>query len=160
MSINMDTRTEEINGTIYCAYCGKVLRKNNYNNNLTGWACCDSAYHPTYLTCDCEKAKEELNLYQQLKDLYNLTLSENLIDIKVKLYKNKLLGIKEPIDITAYSSVKINSMPVDSADTTVSTISNPQDARISLTGQANDNVIMGLNTTTKKLPTKTEYNLK
>lgn len=160
MSINMDTRTEEINGTIYCAYCGKVLRKNNYNNSLTGWACCDSACHPVYLTCDCEKAKEELNLYQQLKDLYNLTLSENLIDIKVKLYKNKLLGIKEPIDITAYSTVKINSMPVDSADTTVSTISNPQDARIFLTGQANDNLIMGLNTTTKKLPTKTEYNSK
>ena len=160
MSINMNTRAEEINGTIYCAYCGKVLRKNNYHNGLTGWSCCDSAYHPTYLTCDCEKAKEELDLYKQLKNLYSLTLSENLIDIKVELYKNKLLGIKEPIDITAYSAVKINSMPVDSADTTVSTISNPQDAYISLTGQANDNKLMGLNTTTKKLPTKTEYNLK
>lgn len=160
MSINMNTRTEEINGTIYCAYCGKVLRKNNYNNNLTGWAYCDSAYHPTYLTCDCEKAKEELNLYEQLKDLYNLTLSEDLIDIKVKLYKNKLLGIKEPIDTTSYSTVKINSMPVNSADTIVSTISNPQDAHISLTEQANENVLMGLNTTTNKLPTKTEYNSK
>ena len=160
MSINMDTRTEEINGTVYCAYCGKVLRKNNYNNSLTTW-CCDSTYHPTtHLTCDCEKAKEELNLYKQLKNLYSLALSENLIDIKVELYRNKLLGIKEPVDISLYSTVKINSMPVNSAGTNVSTISNPQDAHITLTGQANDDISVGLNTITKKLPTKTEYNLK
>lgn len=79
----MNTRTEDINGYVYCAYCGKLLRDPNYG-----------IYPEPLLICDCEKAKEELELYDKLKNLYNHPLADSLIEIKVADYKNKLLGIK------------------------------------------------------------------
>lgn len=79
----MNTRTEDINGYVYCAYCGKLLRDPNYG-----------IYPEPPLICDCEKAKEELELYDKLKNLYNHPLADNLIEIKVADYRNKLLGIK------------------------------------------------------------------
>lgn len=79
----MNTRTEDINGYVYCAYCGKLLRDANYG-----------IYPEPPLICDCEKAKEELELYDKLKNLYKYPLADSLIEIKVADYKNKLLGIK------------------------------------------------------------------
>ena len=81
----MNTRTEVINGYTYCAYCGKELKNPHYGM-------CPEP--PTI--CNCEKAKEELDLYKKLKDLYNAPLAESLIDKKVQKYRNELLGIKEP----------------------------------------------------------------
>lgn len=80
----MNTRTEVINGYTYCAYCGKELKNPHYGM-------CPEP--PTI--CNCEKAKEELDLYKKLKDLYNAPLAESLIDKKVQKYRNELLGIKE-----------------------------------------------------------------
>ena len=80
----MNTRTERINNKVYCAYCGKELK--DYD---CGWGV--SPEPP--LICDCEKAKRELELYREIKELYNAPLSETLIDIKVSEYRNKLLGI-------------------------------------------------------------------
>ena len=85
----MDTRTENINGYVYCAYCGKLLKE--YSN----FSICPE---PS-LICDCEKAKEELELYKKLKDLYNYPLADNLVEIKVNNYRNELLGIKPTIHI-------------------------------------------------------------
>ena len=87
----MNTRTERISNVEYCAYCGKFLR--DYN--------CGYAIYPEQpLICDCEKAKEELDLYERLKGLYNVPLAESLIDKKVQRYRNELLGIKEPSHIS------------------------------------------------------------
>lgn len=80
----MNTRTEVISGYTYCAYCGKELKNPHYGM-------CPEP--PTI--CNCEKAKEELDLYKKLKDLYNAPLAESLIDKKVQKYRNELLGIKE-----------------------------------------------------------------
>lgn len=104
----MDTRTEVINGYTYCAYCGKELE-----NPHVGM--CPKL--PTI--CDCEKAKEELDLYKKLRDLYNAPLAESLIDKKVQIYRNKLLGIKEPIyayatnvtPLEAYNPLTIDDSP-------------------------------------------------
>lgn len=82
----MNTRTEVINGYTYCAYCGKELKNPHY-----------SMYPEPPTICDCEKAKEELDLYKKLRDLYNAPLAESLIDKKVQKYRNELLGIKEPV---------------------------------------------------------------
>lgn len=93
----MNTRTERIGAVVYCAYCGKFLR--DYD--------CGYAFHPEPpLVCNCEKAKEELGLYDKLKKLYNVPLAESLIDIKVQKYKNELLGIKEPVCINSITCIK------------------------------------------------------
>ena len=81
----MNTRTEVISGYTYCAYCGKELKNHYYG-----------IYPEPPTVCNCEKAKEELDLYKKLKDLYNAPLAEILIDKKVQKYRNELLGIKEP----------------------------------------------------------------
>lgn len=81
----MNTRTEIISGYTYCAYCGKELKNPHYGM---------SPEPPTI--CNCEKAKEELDLYKKLRDLYNEPLAESLINKKVQKYRNELLGIKEP----------------------------------------------------------------
>ena len=52
------------------------------------------------MICNCEKAQEESELYKKLKDLYNYPLADNLIEMKVNNYRNKLLGIKAPITIS------------------------------------------------------------
>lgn len=77
----MNTRTENINGFIYCAYCGQLLKNPNYG----------SVPEPP-LICRCEKAKKELKLYDDLKNLYNSPLADNIIDLKVELYKKSLKG--------------------------------------------------------------------
>ena len=86
----MNTRTERMNNKAYCAYCGKELRDYSYG------ICPEPP-----LICNCEKAKRELELYDELKKLYNAPLAESLIDMKVVAYKNILLGINTP----TYSSV-------------------------------------------------------
>lgn len=80
----MNTRTEVISGYTYCAYCGKELKNSHYG-----------IYPEPPTICNCEKAKEELALYDKLKNLYNAPLAESLIDKKVQKYRNELLGIKE-----------------------------------------------------------------
>lgn len=82
----MNTRTEVINRYTYCAYCGRELKNPHYGM-------CPEP--PTI--CNCEKAKEELDLYKRLRELYNAPLAESLIDKKVQKYRNELLGIKEPV---------------------------------------------------------------
>lgn len=79
----MNTRTEDINGYVYCTYCGKLLRDPNYG-----------IYPEPPLICDCEKAKEELELYDKLKNLYKHPLADSLIEEKVNNYRKELLGIK------------------------------------------------------------------
>lgn len=44
------------------------------------------------LMCNCEKAKEELKLYDELKALYNQPLADSLIEKKVDNYRNVLKG--------------------------------------------------------------------
>ena len=83
----MNTRTEKIGTVEYCAYCGKSLRD---------YDCGFIIYPGELMICNCEKAKEELELYDKLKELYKLPLAELLIDKKVQKYRNNLLGIKEP----------------------------------------------------------------
>ena len=90
----MNTRTEIISGYTYCAYCGKELKNPHYGM-------CPEP--PTI--CNCEKAKEELDLYKRLKDLYNAPLAESLIDKKVQKYRNELLGIREPVHYKNLASV-------------------------------------------------------
>ena len=75
------TRTETIDGHVYCAYCGKELKNPHYG-------ICPEP--PTI--CNCEKAKEELDLYDKVRELYNYPLAESLIDIKVTEYRNSLLN--------------------------------------------------------------------
>ena len=103
----MNTRTEDINGYTYCAYCGKELR----NPHVGMWPA------PSMI-CNCEKAKEELDLYAKLKDLYNAPLAESLIDKKVQKYRNQLLGINEP---TYYYSGQLASVACSDALTTAQT---------------------------------------
>lgn len=81
----MNTRTESLNGYVYCAYCGRELQ--NPGHGL---------FPTPELVCNCEKAKEELTLYNKLKELYNAPLHDSLIEKKVTIYRNKLLGISEP----------------------------------------------------------------
>lgn len=101
----MNTRTEVINGYTYCAYCGKEL---------------GDPYSVTRSTiCDCEKAKEELNLYKKLRDLYNAPLAENLIDKKVQKYRNELLGIKEPTYAYATNVTPLTSHSTLTLDDTI-----------------------------------------
>lgn len=83
--MRINTRTETINGYTYCAYCGKELKNPNYGT-------C-----PEPLTiCNCEKAKQELELYDKLKELYNAPLADSLIEMKVDQYRNMLLGKHQP----------------------------------------------------------------
>lgn len=84
----MNTRTENINGHVYCAYCGKLLKSSEL-----------SVYPEPPIICNCEKAHEESELYKKLKDLYNYPLADNLIEMKVNNYRNELLGIKPSITI-------------------------------------------------------------
>lgn len=100
----MNTRTETINGYTYCSYCGRELKNPHY---------CMRPEPPTI--CNCEKAKEELDLYDKLKKLYNAPLAESLIDKKVQKYRNELLGIKEPVSYTG----GLTSVIVDTLDTTL-----------------------------------------
>lgn len=88
----MNTRTESMNNKTYCAYCGKELR--DYGN------CFIHTYPETPVICNCEKAKRELELYDELKGLYSTPLAETLIDMKVKKYRDKLLGIQNPCSAT------------------------------------------------------------
>ena len=80
----MNTRTENIDGCVYCAYCGKELR--NYHNII-----CTTV--SSSLVCNCEKAKEELGLYKQLENLYKYPLADSIIEIKVNKYRDELKGI-------------------------------------------------------------------
>lgn len=82
------TRTENINGNVYCAYCGKLLKDSNF-----------SVYPERPMFCNCEKALEELKLYDKLKELYNSPLAKNLIELKINDYRNQLLGIRPTITI-------------------------------------------------------------
>lgn len=110
----MNTRTEVINGYTYCAYCGKELK----NPHL-----CTALYSSTI--CDCEKAKEELDLYEKLRDLYNAPLAESLIDKKVQKYRNKLLGIKEPTYAYATNVTPLeayNPLTIDESKSLIGTI--------------------------------------
>ena len=85
----MNTRTENINGYIYCAYCGQKLKDPNF-----------SMYPDPPLMCNCEKAKEELKLYDELKALVSfvvacrdgIKIDENLqkLDINVKISSSKI----------------------------------------------------------------------
>lgn len=95
----MNTRTEIISGYTYCAYCGKELKNPHYGM-------CPEP--PTI--CNCEKAKEELDLYDKLKGLYNAPLAESLIEKKVQKYRNELLGIKEP---TYYYAGQLTSVTIN-----------------------------------------------
>lgn len=100
----MNTRTERMNNKAYCAYCGKELRDYNYG------VCPEPS-----LVCNCEKANRELELYGELKALYNAPIAEILIDMKVEEYKNKLLGINIPTytsitSISSPTSVKVGSV--------------------------------------------------
>lgn len=115
----MNTRTENINCYTYCAYCGKELRNLNY-----------AVYPNQPILCNCEKAKEELELYEKLKELYNTPLAESLIEKKVKIYRNKLLGINEPV---YYPDNLATITCVDGLSTKINTIS--------VDGVANDTVI-------------------
>lgn len=81
----MNTRSENIDGYVYCAYCGRELKNPNYG-------ICPEPL----IICNCEKAKQELDLYDKLRTLYNAPLAESLIEKKVQKYRNQLLGIKEP----------------------------------------------------------------
>lgn len=83
----MNTKIERIDNVIYCAYCGKELK--NYNASY-------SVFPEPELVCNCKMSKEELKLYEKLKELYNAPLAENLIDIKVENYKSELMGIRKP----------------------------------------------------------------
>lgn len=102
----MNTRTEYINGYTYCAYCGKELMSPNFHVLPT-----------PQLVCTCEKAKEELNLYERLKDLYNHPLADDLIDKKVELYRAELKGnpIRE-VTLSGISTVipseMVSSLPL------------------------------------------------
>ena len=77
----MNTRVEIIQNSVYCAYCGAKLRDPHY---------LVSPEPP--LICSCEKAQQELKLYEQLKDMYNLPLADSIIDMRVEIYKSKLKG--------------------------------------------------------------------
>lgn len=101
----MNTRTEVISGYTYCAYCGKELKNPHYGM-------CPEP--PTI--CNCEKAKEELDLYKKLRDLYNAPLAESLIDKKVQKYRNELLGIKEPSYYVGNSITCVDGLCVTNAD--------------------------------------------
>ena len=78
------TRTETINYVTYCAYCGKVLKDES-----------NAAYHiwpEQPAVCGCEKAKEELRLYDEIMKLYNEPMHETIVEKKVEIYRNELLG--------------------------------------------------------------------
>lgn len=111
----MNTRIEVIDGYTYCAYCGKEL-KNSY------YSMCPEP--PTI--CNCEKAKEELDLYDKLKSLYNAPLAESLIEKKVQKYRNHLLGIKtNPVTYLSGKVATINCndslLGLNPANTTITT---------------------------------------
>lgn len=89
------TRPETIEGTTYCAYCGKVLqsRSENYMDlNLTIGQAPLQYRQEKDLVCDCELAQEELSLYDKLGELYKRPVHDSLIEIKVSIYRNKLLN--------------------------------------------------------------------
>lgn len=106
------TRTENLNGVIYCAYCGKELKNNN--SAISCWP-------EQPLICNCEKAKQELKLYDDLKALYQSPIADNLIDRKVEIYKNSLLGKSDSLSttITSYSGLVKNLMAKDEYSNTV-----------------------------------------
>lgn len=95
----MNTRTEKINNKVYCAYCGKELKNYDYDNSFVHVISSSNTYN-SLIVCDCEKAKFELELCKQLKELYNLPLSEILIDIKVEQYRNELLKKNKSTTVT------------------------------------------------------------
>jgi len=96
----MNTRHERIDDYIYCAYCGKILEDRRC-----------SMYPTPPLICDCEKAKEELKIYDNLKRLYREPLAEKLVEIKVNKYRNELLGIKEAIRLDDICSIGTADYP-------------------------------------------------
>ena len=104
----MNTRTEIINGYTYCSYCGKELKNPHYG------ICPEPP-----MICNCEKAKEELDLYDKLRKLYNAPLAESLIDKKVQKYRNELLGIKESV---YYAEGLVSATCVDGLNASTQTI--------------------------------------
>lgn len=93
------TRTEKINDVTYCAYCGKVLRDES-----------NAMYHTwpePPVVCQCEKAKEELRLYDEIKKLYNEPMHESLVDMKVSIYRDQLL--KSPTPYGSFGNYNIHS---------------------------------------------------
>ena len=113
----MNTRTERIHNNIYCAYCGRNMRDMNYG------ICPEPP-----LICNCDKAKEEMRLYDELKRLYNHPLHDSLIDKKVEIYKNKLKGISvqtvlEPVSaLTPVSMSKCTALPPNYTELSTKTV--------------------------------------
>ena len=88
----MNTRIEIINKNKYCAYCGKLLSKYTDDMVLLTHTSSSYDYRPIPdIKCDCEKAKLEISLCEQIKELYNSPIADNLIEMKVNDYRNKLL---------------------------------------------------------------------
>lgn len=85
----MNTRTERMNNKAYCAYCGKELR--DYSNRFI------HSYYGLPIVCNCEKAKRELELYDELKKLYDAPLAESLMDMKVEESRDMLLEYTNPV---------------------------------------------------------------
>ena len=86
----ISTRTETINNNVYCAYCGKLLKDNNSGIHI---------YPEPPVFCMCENAEKEKEIYLQLKKMYEMPMHEDLIEMKVCMYKNKLLGIPNTVVI-------------------------------------------------------------
>ena len=77
--MEIETRVERLESCVYCAYCGKELSNSVYRLDP-----------PRQLVCNCDKAKEELSLYERLRQLYSEPLADNLIEMKVNAYRYKL----------------------------------------------------------------------
>ena len=97
----MNTRIERMNNKAYCAYCGKELRDYSYG------ICPEPP-----LVCNCEKAKREFELYEEIMSLYNTPLAKSLVEMKVSDYRNKLLGITTPTHVSnvTYGTVCIDAL--------------------------------------------------
>lgn len=98
--MNKFTRVIDINGDIYCAYCAKLLKSRNYH----------MVPEPRCI-CNCEKAREELQIYESLSKLYSLPIADELIEMKVNNYKSDLIsGRESPSSCPIYSSYLNNSL--------------------------------------------------
>ena len=97
----MNTRIEQMNNKVYCAYCGEELQDKRF-----------PLYPNQPLICTCEKATRELELYDELKDLYNAKLADSIIDMKVEAYRNRLLGKR----VSTSPSMVVNEITCDPAN--------------------------------------------
>lgn len=111
------TRMIEINRNYYCAYCGKLIKDNNYH--ITPERPC---------ICDCENAKAELALYDTLAKLYTLPIANNLVEMKVNAYKDALISGREcPSAAPNFYTRYYNTLTVGDAshiDTVVNELNN------------------------------------